>query len=157
MTISSGLARSPEATRCKGFTLPELLTTLLLLALLLSLALPGYRHHVATAHRALAVVELEALMLRQSHFSARYGAYASSLAPLGFADGPYAIDGEGQRLPADDERGVYLMELSTSASGFEVSASPLAGQRLDTRCGQLSLSSLGVRRVAGSASVARCW
>lgn len=129
----------------------------MLLALLLSLALPGYRHHVATAHRALAVAELEALVLRQSHFAARYGAYASSLAPLGFADGPYTIDGEGQRLPADDERGIYLMELSTSTSGFEVSASPQAGQREDARCGRLTLTSLGVKRVAGTASVERCW
>lgn len=144
-------------TRLAGFTLIEVVVVVLVVAVLMTLALPAYQQQLLRMRRGLAVIELNALQLRQEQFFVEYRRYATGFAELGRPQGGYAIDGNGMRVAADAGAGVYRFVLAADALSFTVHAAPQSTQRADRACGRLSLSHMGARTISGTGTAVQCW
>lgn len=143
--------------RTHGFGLLELVLALAIVAVLMSLALPGYRRFVLRSHRVEALEALLALQGAQERYFVQHNRYAVSLsaAPpdgLGRAastpGGYYTVQLDVQ---PDDGAGHYLGRVSARAG---------SGQTDDLACTTFTLDELGERFAAdsaGSDQTATCW
>jgi type IV pilus assembly protein PilE len=136
----------------RGFTLMELLVTLVVIGLLAALAVPAYQRHVRRAHRIDAITALHELLAVQERFHLRHGVYASELSappPAGLGIDAITI---GRR---------YALTVALSADGqsFIATATPTreGGQAEDVHCLSFSIDQRGRRAVSGSGGVASCW
>lgn len=129
----------------KGFTLIELMITVAIIALLAGIAYPSYRDQVSTSKRADAMGG----MLELAQFMERT-----------FTEtGTYKPGGSNPALPAmisgDKDYNFALVNASTTATAYLLQATPTGGQS-DDRCGNLTLSSTGVKGVS-KGTVNSCW
>jgi len=132
--VSARAARLP-----RGFSLIEIMVVLVVVALLASLALPGYRQFVNRSYRTDAIAQLMRVASCQERVRATHGAYDT-----------------GRCLPTAPVR--YQMAYRQDAgTGFTVLARPVGIQSEDP-CGTLILEHTGGRGVsAQGADVDRCW
>lgn len=127
----------------RGFSLIELLITLVCLALLTQIAWPSYQGLVLRSQRAQARVSL----LQAAHWLER-AASANGSYPSAQAVPASVLQIDGQH---------YQLQLTSTASTFTLSAAPLGMQTADG-CGTLVVTHLGERSVQGaSQSAAQCW
>ncbi|WP_297911437.1 type IV pilin protein [Thiomonas sp.] len=145
--------RRPTPARGQGWSLPELVVTLLVVALLALQALTPLERALQRGRRACATAVLLELALLQERYHARQGRYARSLAELGRERTP-----EGQPAWPDEHRAWYRLRMSVRdatperAAGYDIVAEPVGRQRGDV-CGSLRIDHLG-RHQAG---VPDCW
>ena len=140
-----------------GYTLVEMLITLVLLAALLTIMLPAYRAHILRSYRVVAAHELMQLMARQDIFFQQHKRYAQDFTDLGLSTHPYAIDGSGAELVVDSGRRTYRIELNSVGNGYQLVARPQLAQAADTQCGELRLTDYGLRSVSGPSAPSSCW
>lgn len=140
-----------------GFTLSELLIALVIVAVLMSVALPAYREQVLAARRVLAKLELLGLQARQEQLYLERQRYARDLLELGMPGSPYALDGDGNALPASAPRRLYRITLEAGDTAYRLVATPVSSQAVDRRCGVLALASDGTRSSTGVATTEECW
>jgi type IV pilus assembly protein PilE len=140
-----------------GFTLAELLTTLVVVAVLAAVAVPLWRVHLLRVRRAEATAALIAIQTAQDRHFGRHARYAGAAELT--RDAP---EGLGQRTRS--ERGHYELALSTSDDGLGYVASARAahatGQSDDSRCTEFTLDQNNRRRAvdaAGNDRSADCW
>jgi type IV pilus assembly protein PilE len=135
-------------------TLIELMIVVVVVAILASIAVPGYRNHVLRTHRVEARTALLDLAAAQEKFYLVNNTYATGLqlttAPPG-----------GLGLPATTENGWYTLAIAdgASAAGFSATATAAGTQTADADCATFSIDQLGVKsatRSDGGAS-SRCW
>jgi len=144
--------RLGELNASRGFTLMELLITVAIAGILLSVAVPSYQAHVVRTKRASAAgcaMELAQFMERVYASNIRYDQNA----------------GASTVLPTTACR----TELSTSytfafatgqptASTFTIQATPIGAQAAsDSGCATLSINQAGTRGVSGGQTVPQCW
>ncbi|MCP5204683.1 MAG: prepilin-type N-terminal cleavage/methylation domain-containing protein [Pseudomonadales bacterium] len=140
-----------------GFTLLEVITVLVIAAILYFVALPGYQSVVVKSGRAAARGVLMDVMTRQEQYFINSKRYATSLAELQLPE-PYYIDRQAQaaaeaqasyRVALDVREGVYIGVLTV----------PVNRQTADEACMTFSLDRTGRRAVSGSLSAqpAQCW
>ncbi|TBW11385.1 type IV pilin protein [Azotobacter chroococcum] len=139
-------SRLARARYSSGFTLIELMITVVIVAILMGIALPSYRQHVVRSNRA----AVEAFMLEVANRQERYlldkRTYADSLSTLGMS------------LGADVSSNYTVAVTSSSSAGltYTITATPIGSQLAsDTECGVLTLDQLGAKTAAGGGS--RCW
>lgn len=147
----------PAPRRSRGFTLAEILTALIVVAVLVALAVPMWRNHQLRVHRAEGQAALIAAQAAQDKFFATHARYANgaeipALAPAGLGLAPLS------------EHGFYRIEVSASADGLAYVATARVtaaqGQADDSRCVELSLDQNGRRRAVdtdGADRSADCW
>ena len=130
-----------RTSRTKGFTLVELMITVTIVAILLTLAAPSYRKLSMRSHRALSITKLFEVAACQERVRALNGSYNTSLC-----------------LPVDTEyyRFDYEAPGNAYATAFRVTASPLRAQKGDN-CSSLSLNQDGHQGTAGDNKVGTCW
>lgn len=125
----------------RGFTLIELMITVVIIGILASVAFPAYQQWVLRAARA----EAQAILLEQAQFMERYfttnGTYAD--APLLSNVAPKAGGGTTR----------YNIDLDADATTYTVQAVPTGPQTADTTCGTLTVDHTG----ATGANAADCW
>ena len=128
-----------------GFTLLELIVTLLIIALLAMVALPSYTQYVVRTHRADAQEALTQMMFEQERYRLRTRQYTLDLRALG-----YALD---QYRGVASSEGFYSVvaqpcQMSVSISRcIELEARPTP-DGLQARAGEapIALNSLGQQR-----------
>lgn len=123
-----------------GFTLIEIMITLLLVAILSSIALPSYQSYVQHARRIEAETTLQDIANRLERYYTEQKTYAdASLVNLGIASNT-----------SDNSYRLALSELS--ANSYTVTATPVGAQNSDS-CGTLSINQLGQKK----ADEEGCW
>lgn len=147
-----------QALYRSGFTLTEVMVTMVIVAVLAGLAYPSYRHVMLKNKRAEGSTALLQLMQQQERFYLAHGRY---------------ITFSSASVDPDELRFKWHSANSAAASAYEISAVPCAGSSLqecvqltavagtaqvnaqhrDPQCGLLSLSSSGVR----SPAAPECW
>ena len=129
--------------RSRGWTLIEALVALVLVAILLSLAVPSYRHYLLRGHRAEAARALLAVTACQERIRAATGFYDLTRC----IDNP---DGAAYRLSLEPE-GVERSLV------YEAVARPVRTDPSDA-CGALIIDQKGTRGIGGDAGrLAACW
>ncbi len=135
-----------------GFTLLELMVTVVVVAILASVALPSYREQITKTRRADARQELMELATAQERFYTNCNRYATAL------NGAQATcAGLGQAGATKiSENGYYSLSLAGDGSTYTLTAAPQSTQS-DSKCGSLSLTDAGVKGATGTLGAAECW
>ena len=126
----------------RGFSLIEVMIVTAQLAILVSLAVPGFRSFSQRAHRSEAISHLMQVASCQERVRAISGAYDTRAC-----------------LPVDDQhyRYRYAAPAEAETLAFTVLAQPHASQETD-RCGSIILDQNGDRAVGNAdADTVRCW
>ncbi|WP_407354410.1 type IV pilin protein [Luteimonas sp. R10] len=132
-----------------GFTLIEVMITVLIIAVLAAIAYTSYQSHVTKTRRAAAATCLQ----ERAQFMERY--YSTYLT-YNNADSPPVI---GQcDVDVAAHYAVGLVAGSLGAKEFTLEAVPQDGQATrDADCGTLTLDEKGGRGVSGSKPADECW
>lgn len=145
--------------RVTGFSLIELMIVVAMVGILAAIALPSYQNYVLRANRTVAKSLLSEMIARQESFRSDRKSYATSLGStgLGYVADTFFLERDGDIVAASNSNTVYQVTLPTAtANAFTVSAAPVGQQTKDTKCGTLSLTSVGGKTASGSEG-AGCW
>lgn len=136
-----------------GFTLTELLVVITAIAILAVIAYPSYQGYLQKSRRADAKIALLDLANRLERFYADHDTYQTAT----IASGNTATD---VLASADSPARYYTLSITAQTpTDYTLRATRKAGglQAHDSRCGDLTLSSAGVKGSTGTAPVAECW
>ncbi|NWL75500.1 prepilin-type cleavage/methylation domain-containing protein [Pseudomonas taiwanensis] len=122
----------------KGFTLIEVMITVVIVAILASIALPSYTQYVIRGKRSAAQSQMMDIANRQQQFLVANRAYASKA----------VLEASGYALPSDVSPNYsYTIDLGTgTVPSFTIQFTAIGSQTSD---GNLSLTSEGVKSPSG--------
>lgn len=145
--------------RQRGVTLIELLTVMVVLAIIASIAIPSYRRYLLRAQRTDAKTALLQVQTAEEKFLLQNNTYT--------ADVTGAPGAGGLGLLGVSEKGFYTITVALTnvngAPGYTITAVPAAvtgGQQDDTDCRTFTLDEQGARTAADASSAvntAACW
>ena len=141
----------------RGFTVMEVLTALVVIAVLAAIAVPMWRTHLLRVRRAEARDALTALQAAQDRYFGRHARYATGAQLATPAPG-------GLGLSPTTAHGLYAVSLETSADGLSwrgtARAIANAGQDADDRCASFGIDHVAQMSAADSSGADRsadCW
>lgn len=128
-----------------GFTLLELLITLFIISILVTIGYPSYHQYVLTTHRVqaeIALLELNSAIERYfALYHTYYGATLTNLEVNPYTEGDY-----------------YSLSITNlSDTTYLLQAIPLGNQIYDKDCGTLMIDQYGERSISGKGNVTDCW
>ena len=148
-----------QLPRSRGFTLVELLVTMVIAAILAAIAIPAYSNYVRKAHRTeakSAVLDIASLEERWFSTNNSYTDVPSNLGYTGAAGTAFNV-GSGYYnvlvsvLPATS---------STTLATYTITATAINDQLKDTQCRSFQVTNNGAQTAADSASAVNtntCW
>jgi type IV pilus assembly protein PilE len=137
--------------RVRGFSLTELMITLVIVAILASIALPSYRNYVIRANRGDATHALMRIAAQQEKYFIQNNTYASSL------------DAGGLDMDPKSEHGWYDLSITAGdVNGFAAQAVAASDepQADDDDCQRFSIDSEGRKLAFDAGNAANddvCW
>ncbi len=136
-----------------GFTLLELLTTIVIIAILAAIAYPSYINQIMQSQRTSAKTALLDLSSREAQYYSTNNAYNYTLSQLGYSG---SGDSTGSIAIPGTTSHYYDLTVSAEANGggFIGQAAPVGTQANDS-CGTYYINELGVKSVSGSGT--NCW
>jgi type IV pilus assembly protein PilE len=140
--------------RLKGVTLIELMTVMVIIAILASIAVPSYRRYLLRSQRTDATTALLRIQSGEEKFLVQNGKYTTNL------DGQ-PVDG-GLGLYRVSEQGLYNLKVDLTTTGYTVTASVKTdkGQKDDKTCQTFTVNETGKRTATDNGSTdrtAECW
>lgn len=130
----------------RGFSLLELLITMMIISILLLAATPVYTSFLTKSYRSQAIADLMHLSSQMEYFYSLHATYAeASLAQLQIAE--------------FTENHTYQLQIeSATENSYLISANPVGTQAtLDHHCGKLLLDEKGTQSVTGTQTPEQCW
>lgn len=149
-----------------GFTLIEVMITIVVVAILMSIALPSYRSTVLKAKRSAAKTVLFTIASKQETFRLDNKTYADTFVKLGY---DATLDATTDKLYVDDQNNVSTTSAdsvyevvinSGTANTFLLTATTTSNtsQDDDTNCKTFSINQLNVKISKDSSNAAHdCW
>ncbi|MFT3907240.1 MAG: type IV pilin protein [Steroidobacteraceae bacterium] len=149
--IRSGIRRYPGSMA--GITLIELLTVMVVIAVLSSLAISSYRRYLLRVNRTDATATLLRIQVAQEKYFLQNNAYVQSLTNISTAP-PTGLGvslGDGGTTP----RGYYTMAITATDTTYTITATATGNQVNDTAaCLTFTIDQTGARTPADSTG---CW
>jgi type IV pilus assembly protein PilE len=135
----------------RGFTLMELMISMVLVAVLTVIAVASYTHQVTKSRRADAKTALLDLAAREERYFTSNNTYTNVAANLGYAALPSSIPGTGAAP-------TYTVNVTAAnATSFNAQATRAAVQATD-ECGDYTIDDRGTQSNTGNTiAVANCW
>lgn len=133
-----------------GFTLIELMITVVVVAILAAIAFPSYTKYVARGNRSEGQAMLNDAAARMERYSAQNNGYTTDITKLGFSN------------PQLSPQKYYALTLSTdstqtNSTKYKFLATPQNGQaNNDTDCLILSIDETGLKTATGPLATT-CW
>jgi len=145
-----------HARRGRGFTLIEVMIVVAIIGFLAAIAYPAYTNHIRKGKRAEAKARLLLVSQRLERAYTDNGTYVTDVAPLvGLTAGATVYSADN-----NDAYSGYRITVAPAAgginTGYTITATLNAGFT-DDECGNLTLTSTGVKGKTGSAPLSRCW
>ena len=145
--------------RTRGFTLIELMITVTIAAVLMSIAFPLYLHQIRESRRTDARSALLDLASREERFYSLQNAYSSTATDLGYTSWPQTV-GSGYYQISQPTN--ITAATASSPATFTLTATPIAGkgQDKDTDCQSFTVTQTGQETSTNSASATStsiCW
>ncbi|HET7809313.1 MAG TPA: type IV pilin protein [Steroidobacteraceae bacterium] len=139
--------------RQRGVTLIELMTVVIVVAILASVAIPSYRRYLLRAQRSDATTMLLRVATAEEKRYLQQGAYTTNLA---------SAPPTGLGLATRSDQGFYDLDVTLTSTGFTARARPVSGggQSADTTCASFTVTETGTRKALNSSSVdktSECW
>ncbi|MDR3560622.1 MAG: type IV pilin protein [Negativicutes bacterium] len=132
-----------KRSKSKGFSLIELMITVAIIGILAAIALPSYQSYIARSNRA----EAREILLEDAQFLERYytenNKYTGAILPYGVS-------------PKTGTAKYTISATSLVDQAFTLSAAP-TGVMTGDGCGNLTLTSEGVKSETGTLGVDLCW
>jgi type IV pilus assembly protein PilE len=154
-----GTCTARKGARAAGFTLIELMVTVVIVSILASIAVPSYMSSVRKSRRTEAKTALLDLAAREERYLATNTTYSDTAADLGYSN-----------LPGPTSSGYYQLAVNvtsptaTAAATFTATATAVAGkgQDKDTNCSVFKVTQTGVQSSANSGgtdttATGGCW
>lgn len=146
----------------RGFTLIELMITVLIVSVLLAVAVPSYQNQVRKSRRIEAKTALLDFASREERFlsTAANGANYSQVAgDLGYPALPQVVGSGYYSVNVCVAGAAACAPSNLPTPAFTVTATPVAGtsQALDLPCTSFSVDSAGQQFATGSMTAAQCW
>lgn len=145
--------------RSAGFSLIELMITVVIATILLSIAIPLYQHQMRESRRTDARSALLDLAAREERYFDSNNSYTNTASSLGYS-------GFGSSHPVGNGQYYYLVTPTVSNTAtpptFTLEADPISGkgQDQDTECAQFFVDSKGdqtAKNSGGTDNSATCW
>ena len=131
-----------------GFSLLEILIVMVILAIIVSIAIPTYSREIIKTRRSDAQTALLNLAALMEHYYLEHHSY------LGASIGNHSTIS----LAKISAHGYYKLSITTpTAVTYQLTATPINTQSNDTQCRAFSIDQAGVKSVSGTASVEQCW
>lgn len=155
-----------KSSRCQtGFTLIELMITVVIVGILAAVAYPNYAEHVAKGRRADARARIMAAQQWMERFYTQSYSYATD------ADGTkndnFANQAFSTSPPAGEGATMYTLAVAVTHTTYTITAFPQDGSPMENdACGRLTIDNAGVKSVVNhnterfdslDAAVAACW
>lgn len=153
-------SRHPAAVR--GFTLIELMITVVIVGILASVAYPSYVEYVARGHRTQLKGQMAAAQQWMERFYSERYVYGDSASAT--ANSAFANQGFAQSPPAGEGAARYTLGVVVADSGqtYTITATR-TGTMANDRCDNPTVTNTGVKGISGKsgasakALVADCW
>ena len=135
-----------------GVTLMELLTVIVILGVLSSIAVPSYRSYMLRSNRSDAKSALMQVQAAQEKFYIQNNSYSSLIDTA-------SPTGLGMSTLTANRFYSLSVALGPDGQSYTVTATPTdeGGQENDTKCGNFTLTDTGSRGATGSSGTAACW
>ena len=154
--MKRAFARRPYTRSAKqqGMTLVELLTVMVIIAILAAIAYPSYRSFVIRSQRTDARVALLQVQAAEEKYMLKNNIYTNDV-----------TSANGLGLTGFSEHGLYQIGIGppvgdpTYQNGYVVTATPVVGkgQDQDSQCRALTIDGVGTKGTTGTATPAECW
>lgn len=147
----------------KGFTLIELVVTMVIAAILAALAIPAYSSYVRKAHRTDAKSALLDMASLEERYFSTQNVYTQTWSDLGYSGTGAISVGSGYYTVAVPSLTAAIAPTATSVGSpalYSLTATAVGSQLKDTQCYQFTVTSGGVRTSVDSSNVdstAACW
>lgn len=135
-----------------GFTLIELMITVVIVAILATVAYPSYLDYVRKGRLADGKAAILAVQLDQEKFRANCPSYAASIT----AANDCAAGGLGHGSATSPDGWYNLTLGGVDANGYTVTATP-QGDQVKQVCGNLSITVVGGEITARTPATTGCW
>jgi type IV pilus assembly protein PilE len=141
-----------------GFTLIELMITVVILGILASIAYPSYTNYVTRARRSEATINLAQLAAQQEKYFTDCGHYAANIGAAKNCTAPGTLAGSSTTT-----NGYYTIAIAAGPSGNTVTSYTLIATPAGTqatsdagKCDSISIDSTGLKTAVGS-DAAHVW
>ena len=141
---------SPSGPPSRGFTLVELMITIVIGAILAAIAIPSYTSQIRKSRRTEARNAVLDAAAREERYFATHNIYSGAAADLGYGAFPAPV---GQYYTLSVQCG------AACATGFTVTAVPVTPgpQASDTACTSFMVDQTGLQTATPAANNTLCW
>jgi type IV pilus assembly protein PilE len=143
--------RTHRTTATAGFTLVELMVSIVVATILITIAVPSYTNQIRKSRRTDARAAVLDLAQREERYMSTNGLYTTNPQNLGYG---------GATFPVTLGDNFYTLTVAVTAAtattpaAYTVTAAPINGQLNDTACQSFTVNNLGVQASTPSTT---CW